>query len=89
MADIEITLSVDSTTEAALCIDDDVGLALDIGDTFIDGGRPYDGPYEVTPTQHTQTLATIGRKMADNVTINPIPSNYGLITWNGSVITVS
>ena len=24
-----------------------------------------------------------------NVTIMPIPSNYGLITWNGHVLTVS
>lgn len=23
------------------------------------------------------------------VTVNPIPSNYGLITWNGSILTVS
>ena len=89
MADIRITLSIDDPAEAALCIDDDVGVTLELGDAFIGGGRPYDGPYEVTPTQHTQTLATIGRKMADNVTINPIPSNYGLITWNGSVLRVS
>ena len=49
----------------------------------------YDGGYEVTPTEETQTLNTNNLKMTDNVTINPIPSNYGLITWNGSVITVS
>ena len=49
----------------------------------------YDGEYEVTPTGETQTLYTTGRTMAENVVINPIPSNYGLITWNGSVLTVS
>ena len=51
--------------------------------------QPYEGDYVVTPTQSTQTLSTAGMKMTDNVTINPVPNNYGLITWNGSIITVS
>lgn len=49
----------------------------------------YDGPYEVTPSQSTQTLPTANKTLLNNVTVNPIPSNYGLITWNGSVLTVS
>ena len=49
----------------------------------------YEGPYEATPTQFTQTLSTEGFTMSRNVTINPIPTNYGLITYNGSTITVS
>ena len=49
----------------------------------------YTGVYAVTPSAETQTLQTNGLRMLDNVTINPIPSNYGLITWNGSTLTVS
>lgn len=49
----------------------------------------YDGAYEVTPTQDTQTLVTDGKQMTGDVIIHPIPSNYGLITWNGSTLTVS
>ena len=49
----------------------------------------YEGSYEVTPSDQTQTLATNGLRMTSDVTINPIPSNYGLISWNGSVLTVS
>lgn len=49
----------------------------------------YTGPYVVTPTQGTQVLLTDDKHMTGNVTINPIPSNYGLITWNGSYLTVS
>ena len=49
----------------------------------------YEGPYEATPTQQTQTLATDSLYMSGNITINPIPNNYGLITWNGSTLTVS
>ena len=50
---------------------------------------PYTGDYAVTPSGETQTLNTNGLRMTDNVTVNPIPSNYGLITWNGAVLTVS
>ena len=50
---------------------------------------PYTGDYTVTPSSEEQTLETNGMRMTDNITINPIPNNYGLITWNGSIITVS
>lgn len=53
------------------------------------GGEPYEGSYSVTPTSETQTLPTNGKLLARDLTINPIPSNYGLITWNGSTLTVS
>ena len=49
----------------------------------------YEGEYTVTPSQEAQTLETKDLRMTGNVTINPIPNNYGLITWNGSVLTVS
>lgn len=49
----------------------------------------YTGTYEVTPSDETQTLQTNGLRMLNNVTINPIPSDYGHISWNGSVLTVS
>ena len=53
------------------------------------GAEEYDGPYSFTPTGTAQTIGTRGKLMLDDVTINPVPSNYGLITYNGSVITVS
>ena len=49
----------------------------------------YTGAYVVTPTQQTQTLPTVNKLLTDNVVIKPIPNNYGLITYNGSIITVS
>lgn len=52
--------------------------------------RPaYEGETEITPSAETQVLQTNNFRMTDNITINPIPSNYGLITWDGSTITVS
>ena len=53
------------------------------------GGIPYEGAYEATPTQETQTFATSGKVMRGDFVVQPIPSNYGLITWDGSVLTVS
>ena len=52
-------------------------------------GETYDGPYEFTPTQETQTVPTADKVLLENIIINPIPQNYGLITWNGAVITIS
>ena len=74
-------------------------LAIDAGGASVPGvleppvvqamANPYAGPYTVTPSNTAQVLATSGREMTGNVTINPIPSNYGLITWNGTTLTVS
>ena len=50
---------------------------------------PFTGAYTYTPTQETQTIPINGLKAIQDITIEPIPSNYGLITWNGSTITVS
>lgn len=49
----------------------------------------YTGEYTVTPSDEVQTLNVEGKRMSRNVTVNPIPSNYGLITWNGAFLTVS
>lgn len=49
----------------------------------------YEGPYEFTPTADTQTIEIEHEMATQNITINPIPSNWGLITWNGAVLTVS
>ena len=49
----------------------------------------YTGSYEWTPTNSTQTIELADEKASANIIINPIPSNYGLITWDGTKITVS
>lgn len=51
--------------------------------------QTYTGAYEVTPSAETQTLDTEGLRLTRPVVVNPIPNNYGLITWNGSFLTVS
>lgn len=49
----------------------------------------YDGSYEVTPSQDAQTLPTRGKLMDVDLVVKPIPSNYGLITYSGGILTVS
>ena len=49
----------------------------------------YTGETVVTPSTLEQVLATAEKVVTRNIVINPIPSNYGLITWNGSTLTVS
>lgn len=49
----------------------------------------YAGPYTVTPSDEAQVLHTDEKRMTGDVTVEKIPSNYGKITWNGSVLTVT
>lgn len=49
----------------------------------------YEGEYTVTPSDLAQTIPAQGKTFLHDLIIEPIPSNYGLITWNGSTLTVS
>ena len=49
----------------------------------------YTGECVFTPSLQTQIAPTIQKVLLRNITINPIPNNYGLITYNGNTITVS
>ena len=82
--------------ELSLILPNDVSGSLDVvmdGDVgvIVESGRlpVYDGATEITPSAETQILETDQHALRSNIVINPIPSNYGLITWDGSTITVS
>lgn len=47
-------------------------------------GEAYEGEYTFTPTQEAQTIEIKNKVALENITIEPIPQNYGLITWNGA-----
>lgn len=79
----ELDLTFDMTCSTAEAVD------FDESSSIVIGGNPYTGPYEVTPSEETQTLRTSDLYMNENVIINPIPSNYGLITWDGTKLTIS
>lgn len=58
------------------------------GDISIAAVPTYDGETVFTPTEQTQTVQISNKMSASNITINPIPSNYGRIEWNGSYLAV-
>ena len=49
----------------------------------------YDGPTDIVPTRVAHVLETAGKTIGSNIIVRPIPSNYGLITWDGAKLTVS
>ncbi len=73
-------------------IDQEFQMSADVAVTVMTVNKPYqeyEGSYAVTPTRETQRLSTKGLFMKGNVIVNPIPPEYGLITWDGSTLTVS
>lgn len=83
-------ITIPGTIELELMVSDQI-LELELGSVIeITTNVPeYEGPYEVTPTQQVQIINTDGLLLTGDLTIKPIPSNYGKIGWNGSVLTVS
>ena len=49
----------------------------------------WEGEYTFTPADEAIELETEGKMMEQNLVINPIPSNYGKISWNGVYLMVS
>lgn len=49
----------------------------------------YKGETVFTPSSSVQVIPIAGMRFDSDFTINPIPSNYGRIAWDGSTLTVS
>lgn len=49
----------------------------------------WKGAYTFTPTQRDQRVPVSGLVMENDIIIEKIPDNYGLITYNGSKIRIS
>lgn len=83
-----VNLHVDNTAVGLRVAEPD-RVRLSASEAFPVVPGTYDGPYTVTPERVTVVLNTANKMMTTNVVVNPIPSNYGLITYDGSTITVS
>ena len=84
-----VTLHVAESDGALLHVDSENAAALSIGgEIYSVETQPYEGEYVVTPSEETQTLPTARKRLEQNVIVEPIPSNYGRISYSGSVITV-
>lgn len=53
------------------------------------GAPPYEGSYTITPAAEAQILETAGKRCSENIIIQPVPQTYGLVTWTGSVLTIT
>lgn len=78
--DESYTVNVDCDCE----LDIKIGTAIQLIDN-----DTYDGEYEFVPTDQVQIIQISGLTATMDITIDPIPNNYGLITWDGSSLTVS
>lgn len=58
--------------------DETINIPLEFGEPIehIVAPETYTGPTTVTPTETEQTLLTKDKLLTDNVTVNPIPSEY-------------
>lgn len=86
---IELTIGEQPVID--LRIDDDVGIDLGVSEQIVIEDHdtlPYRGEYEFTPTEDVQTVHINSLRATRNITINPIPENYGRLTWTGNTLTV-
>ena len=62
----------------AVLKDNAISCKASLGQTVIvtEGPETYTGPVTVTPTESEQTLLTKDKLLTDNITVNPIPSEY-------------
>ena len=83
--DLQVSVEVSPPLEVAVL----TPAPVMIGIAREDAVPAFSGGYEVTPGDEAQTIPCAGLRMAGDITINPVPSNYGRIQWDGSTITVS
>ena len=83
------SLSGDAVSVPVSVDDAEASLSADSVIVIHEGEVPYTGRYTFTPSEETQTVSIQGKTASRDIIINPIPNNYGLITWNGAILTVS
>ena len=84
--ELSLLLALDGDCELAVPVDGEAGIITVVHEY---DQEVYTGETEITPSQEEQVLYTENKIVLENITIKPIPSNYGLITWDGATLTVS
>ena len=86
MANESYILEVTGIQPVTLSVDDDVGIEFGTDEyirTHSTDYPTYDGQTEFTPSRESQVVETTAHVLLADIVINPIPSNYGLITDHG------
>lgn len=87
---VPVTMSATDTTasvelsEGITERDVEVGISV----TVIEA-PDYTGEYVFTPSSEAQTISISGYRATQDIIINPVPPDYGKITWDGSTLMVS
>ena len=48
----------------------------------------FEGPYEYTPGEEEQTIPIAELVATQNIKVNPVPQNYGRLTYSGGILKV-
>ena len=93
MADVGSTIQISGTIQGISQIGGSISLTDGISaELLLPDVVPlerYTGEYEFTPSDEVQVVSVRGMNMTEDIVINPVPSNYGRITWDGATLTVS
>lgn len=49
---------------------------------------PYEGAYEITPSDEEQIIPILGKTATENIRVEPIPEDYGRLIWDGHTLTI-
>lgn len=87
---IDITVAESEQQYDLTVVETNIPIAVGVGTAIVASiAEDYDGEYDITPSSTEQVFQTEGKRVLHDFVIEPIPQNYGLITYNGSTITVS
>lgn len=83
--ELSLNLNIDGEMSLDLHMDGEAGTVIKVTEYDL---PVYTGQTEVTPSEETQTLQTANRTVLQNIIVNPIPENYGRLSWTGNTLTV-
>lgn len=83
--ELNMNIPIDGEMSMEIPIDGEVGVFMAMKEPL----PSYTGETVITPSEQPVVLGTELKTLYSNITINPIPSNYGKITWDGNTLTVS
>lgn len=87
---VPMTVAANTLSVALAVASNTHNVGMDVGFVVVSGlAEHYDGSYEFTPADTAQTVSIKDKVADEDIIINPIPSNYGKISWNGLGIRVS
>ena len=88
MRDIEFELVFPACIDFDVVAPDELEMDISSSPVVHYDAPPYEGEYEVTPTEETQILETDGKTMTADVVVNSIPQDYGRIVYDGVILRI-